>query len=88
MEPFQLSRYDLFNPFVNCSSGKLERLGSDGDGGKFVCMDNYLQEEGCIVYSLGSNGQYDFEEAVLQVGAGRVPCTNTWHVVRPANPGA
>lgn len=34
-EPFQLSRYDLFNPFLNCSGGQLKRLGNKGDGGKW-----------------------------------------------------
>lgn len=29
-------------------------------------MDEYLTQPGCIVYSLGSNGQYDFEEAILE----------------------
>ncbi len=34
-EPFQLSRYDLFNPFLTCSGGQLKRLGNKGDGGKW-----------------------------------------------------
>jgi hypothetical protein len=68
VEPPQLSRYDLFNPFVNCSGGNLTRLGATGgDGSKFICADGYLFERGCVVYSLGSAGNYQFEEAALKV---------------------
>ena len=62
-----LSRYDLFNPFVNCSAGNLTRLGNGTDGSKFICNDRYLNEPGCVVYSLGSFGNYQFEEATLKV---------------------
>lgn len=63
-----------FNPFINCTSGgPLVRLGSDKDGGKYICLDEYLTRPGCIVYSLGSNGQYDFEEAILEASNSHVP---------------
>jgi len=46
-----------------------ERLGNRGDGGKWICDPYRLQEaalagKGCLLYSIGSNGQFDFETAV------------------------
>ena len=65
VEPMGLKRYDLFAPYLECASKNLSRFGQS-DGGKFLCMDAVLQQPGCIIYSLGSNGNYDFEEAMLQ----------------------
>ncbi|PSC73432.1 hypothetical protein C2E20_3494 [Micractinium conductrix] len=66
VEPERYDRYNLFNPVVRCPKGDLVRLGSDGDGGKFLCGEERLQQPGCLVMSIGSHGQYDFEEAVLK----------------------
>ncbi|KAL4425792.1 hypothetical protein ABPG75_009808 [Micractinium tetrahymenae] len=68
VEPHQLTRYDLFNPFVKCSrgNGSLARLGGADDGGKFICPSEALEQPGCVVYSLGSAGNFDFEEEVLK----------------------
>eukprot|EP00890_Picochlorum_soloecismus_P003932 jgi/Picsp_1/453/NSC_00451-R1_protein len=65
-EPAGHRRYDLFNPFITCPGGKqdLNRIGDSGDGGKWLC-DDLLQREDCVVFSLGSNGQYDFERSLL-----------------------
>lgn len=42
-----------------------ERVGAQGEGGKWICDPNKIQaQENCLVYSIGSNGQYDFEEHV------------------------
>lgn len=48
-----------------CTDQQL-RLGV-GDGGKVLCqwMMESLQVPGCVVYSLGSNNDFSFEEAVL-----------------------
>lgn len=36
-----------------------------GDGGKFVCgKSSYFQEKPCLVYSVGSNGDFSFETDV------------------------
>ena len=70
-EPVGFELYDLFNPYITCPSGKklMKRVGDSGDGGKWLCID-MLQEEGCVVFSLGSNGQYDLELDLLA----RTPC--------------
>ena len=36
------------------------RVGASTDGGKLVCTDTFL-DEGCVVYSLGSNLEFSFE---------------------------
>merc|ERR1719343_1299572 len=45
-----------------------ERVGNAGEGGKWVCDPQRIKEkaetDGCLVYSIGSNGQFDFEESV------------------------
>ena len=45
------------------------RLGLQGEGGKWICDPNKLAvqaaaESSCLIYSIGSHGQYDFEAAV------------------------
>lgn len=53
---------------LTCPVGELTRVGKGGDGGKMLCMDYLNSRKGdCIVYSLGSNGQFDFEEDILKV---------------------
>lgn len=71
-EPRGFALYDLFQPYINCPGGKksMRRLGDTGDGGKWLCQD-LLERDECVVFSLGSNGQYDFEEALLK----ETPCT-------------
>jgi len=42
-----------------------ERVGLQGEGGKWVCDPHKIRaQEKCLVYSVGSHGQYDFEKAV------------------------
>ena len=44
-----------------------ERIGPDGDGGKWVCDPEKLRHSTeCIVYSVGSNNDFRFEEAILK----------------------
>lgn len=51
----------------NYDCGSKQRLGSIHDGGKWVCeIETSLQQSGCVVYSLGSHMQVDFEEDVLR----------------------
>mmetsp|Transcript_6186 Transcript_6186/g.16490 ORF Transcript_6186/g.16490 Transcript_6186/m.16490 type:complete len:339 (-) Transcript_6186:24-1040(-) len=48
----------------------IERLGRIGDGGKYVCNVEQMRQNArdsnrpCLIYSLGSNGDYSFEQAV------------------------
>ena len=66
LEPVNSRRWDLFNPLVPCpDGGALKRVGSSEDGGKWLCAETL--EAPCVVYSIGSNGQYDWELAVLDV---------------------
>jgi len=37
------------------------RLGKLGDGGKWVCDPHRIPKESCIIYSIGSNGNFQFE---------------------------
>ena len=49
-------------PAVRCLDDK--RLGAVGDGGKWVCdPDCLLKRSNCLVFSVGSKNQFDFEEA-------------------------
>lgn len=57
-----------YEPSFHCDFA--ERLGNMGEGGKWVCNPSSLQRrkssgEPCLVYSVGSNGQFDFEQSVL-----------------------
>ena len=47
---------------------RMQRIGNAGDGGKEVCMDHF-KTTGCVVYSLGSNLDFSFEVAVLQMSS-------------------
>jgi hypothetical protein len=53
--------YDLYEPDWNCHIQT--RVGRrHGDGGKFVCGNaSYFQAKPCLVYSVGSNGDFSFE---------------------------
>lgn len=52
-----------YEPSFSCALE--ERVGMQGEGGKWVCDPHKIQEkDSCLVYSIGSNGQYDFEESV------------------------
>mmetsp|Transcript_17257 Transcript_17257/g.51740 ORF Transcript_17257/g.51740 Transcript_17257/m.51740 type:complete len:344 (-) Transcript_17257:339-1370(-) len=58
-----------YEPSFHCDL--TERIGAMGDGHKWVCNPSRITEqvsEGkpCLVYSFGSCGQFDFEEAVLK----------------------
>lgn len=58
-------RYDAFMPFLSCPpSMPLRRVGSAADGGKIICDVGRLAPP-CVVYSLGSQGDYSFEREML-----------------------
>ena len=73
LEPPAYTRYDLFNPIVDCPGGTpMTRLGPPVDGGKWLCMAGSSLHDPCIAYSIGSAGDYGFEEAILKVSSS--PC--------------
>ncbi|GBG00334.1 hypothetical protein Rsub_13104 [Raphidocelis subcapitata] len=60
-------RFDPFNPFIACPPEQpLRRVGSAADGGKMLCDLSRLQPP-CVIYSLGSNGDYSFEREMLDL---------------------
>ena len=69
VEPRNFEKYNLFDPFVNCPNDEpLRRMGGDpnvmnNDGGKWLCMD--ILEPPCTIFSIGSNGDFTFEESML-----------------------
>jgi len=55
----------FFESTYECKMGE-DRVGLAGEGGKWMCgMSNLLQKPKCIVYSMGSNGQHDFEDEMM-----------------------
>ncbi len=65
-EPLGFEKYDMFTPYLGCPHGQqLQRVGDASDGGKWICTDLLRHKKDCVVFSLGSNGNYDFERAVL-----------------------
>lgn len=53
---------DNFEPNFSC--GAEMRLGAWGDGGKWICNPLSLRGRECLVYSVGSENDFRFEEAV------------------------
>ena len=55
--------FDFFDPDFNCRHER--KVGGLGDGGKWICDPHRLKNgKRCLVYSVGSNGDFSFEEAV------------------------
>ena len=51
---------DNYEPTFSCRFE--QRLGINGDGGKWICdVYRIRQLESCLIYSLGSNGEFSFE---------------------------
>jgi len=61
---------DNWEPDFTCQFER--RIGGMGDGPKWVCDPHRIArdaedpEDGCLVYSIGSSGQFSFEEAILK----------------------
>lgn len=56
---------DFFIPAYQCPH-HVERIGTMGDGGKWVCgIERIAHESSCVVYSFGINGESSFEADVL-----------------------
>ena len=58
----QLYNHHNWQPEFSCEFEDFIGLG--GDGGKWVCDPHRVNRPGCIVYSVGSNGHFDFEVKV------------------------
>jgi hypothetical protein len=58
--------FGTFEPTFTC--GFERKLGSRVDGGKWVCDPHRIStgKSNCLVYSIGSNNQFDFEERIHQ----------------------
>jgi hypothetical protein len=60
--------YFLHNYFPIFTCPHQSRVGGLGDGPKWVCDPHQLgriaRERGCLIYSVGSNGQYEFEDGL------------------------
>lgn len=51
---------DNYEPTFSCRFER--RLGGNGDGGKWLCdVYRLRQSQSCLIYSLGSNGDFSFE---------------------------
>ena len=40
------------------------------DGHKYVCEDDFIEEEECLVYTFGVSGDASFEDVVASKGTG------------------
>jgi len=57
--------WTLFESTYECMMGE-DRIGLPGEGGKWICgVNSLLQKPKCVVYSMGSNGQHDFEDDIM-----------------------
>eukprot|EP00775_Hariotina_reticulata_P009669 gene9669-9828_t len=61
--------WKIFAPFANCPPDRpATRYGGQGDGSKMMCK--LKERQSCIIYSLGSNGNFQFEDGMLSA----TPC--------------
>ncbi|EFJ28118.1 hypothetical protein SELMODRAFT_411670 [Selaginella moellendorffii] len=58
--------FDLITPTYGCDSNTLRRIGGPNDGGKWICGPIRVTGSKCVVFSMGSNNQFDFEEAIVR----------------------
>jgi len=66
--------WDFFTPAFQCPH-QVERVGTLGDGGKWVCgLDRVAKQKHCVIYSFGVNGQSSFERDLLR----RAPGCEAW----------
>jgi len=66
--------WDFFIPGFQCPH-RLGRIGTLGDGGKWVCGLERLQHKPeCVIYSFGINGESSFEAELLR----RAPGCQVW----------
>lgn len=62
--------WDFFIPSFQCPH-HVERIGTLGDGGKWVCgVERIAKQHKCVIYSFGINGESSFEAALLEHAPG------------------
>ncbi|KAI8818227.1 methyltransferase domain-containing protein [Fimicolochytrium jonesii] len=64
--------FDLFKPVYECNALDLLRIGAPSkvsDTGKWLCSDKltFGKDNKCVIYSLGSNNQFDFEQEMKRL---------------------
>lgn len=61
---------DVYEPIITCPPDRpLTRYGGRGDGSKLLCsLEGRLQQDGCVIYSLGSNGKSDWQQSLVRAG--------------------
>ncbi|KAH9069705.1 methyltransferase domain-containing protein [Lactarius deliciosus] len=65
---------DFFIPAFQCPH-RVQRVGTLGDGGKWVCgLDRVIKQDKCVIYSFGINGEPSFESTLLK----RRPACEVW----------
>lgn len=53
-----------FEPTFTCQHER--RIGGLGDGPKWICDPHRIDKNDCLVYSIGSNNNFEFENSVLK----------------------
>jgi len=57
--------WDFFTPAWRCPH-RVRRVGTPGDGGKWVCgLDVLAKQKECVIYSFGINNESSFEAVVM-----------------------
>jgi hypothetical protein len=78
------NRFNAMGPIIQCPTGVLESFGQ-GDGEKRICGS--IMNDDCVVISVGSNNQWDFEEALIakypQCRVHTLDCFAIWAKVPP-----
>ncbi|KAF8172559.1 methyltransferase domain-containing protein [Mycena galopus ATCC 62051] len=60
------SLWDFYQPAFSCPF-PVYRVGTMGDGGKWVCgLDRAIKHKNCVIYSMGVERQSSFEQEVLR----------------------
>mmetsp|Transcript_12107 Transcript_12107/g.21498 ORF Transcript_12107/g.21498 Transcript_12107/m.21498 type:complete len:355 (-) Transcript_12107:158-1222(-) len=75
-----------WEPSFHCDM--TDRIGLIGDGGKWICNPSTIRQAvkdggSCLVYSIGSNGQFDFEQKVVE----EISSECEIHIFDPGAPG-
>ncbi|KAJ7682863.1 methyltransferase domain-containing protein, partial [Mycena rosella] len=79
--------WDFFGPAFSCPFS-VYRVGTMGDGGKWVCgLERATHQPNCVIYSMGVERQSSFEQEVLrqsercQVYGARSRCLCRWILI-------